>query len=137
MPSATASSSSPGAEILFRVLIVEDSKVLVERLRETLSALDNVEVIDAVDEEGRAVEAVKGGNVDAIVLDLQLRVGTGFGVVQRLGTDRPTIIVFTNYVLPEYQRRAKDLGIKYFLNKSADYERLPQLLQELEQKKVA
>jgi two-component system, OmpR family, response regulator len=122
---------------LFRVLIVEDSKVLVERLRETLSALDNVEVVDAVDEEGRAVEAVKGGNVDAIVLDLQLRVGTGFGVVQRLGSERPHIIVFTNYVLPEYQRRAKDLGIKYFLNKSADYERLPQLLQELEQKKVA
>lgn len=137
MHSATASFNSPGAGDLFRVLIVEDSKVLVERLRETFAALDNVEVIDAVDEEGRAVEAVKSGNVDAIVLDLQLRVGTGFGVVQRLGSERPTIIVFTNYVLPEYERRAKDLGIRYFLNKSADYERLPQLLQELEQHKVA
>jgi len=122
---------------LFRVLIVEDSKVLVERLKETLASLDNVEVIGAVDEEMAAVEAIRSGNVDAIVLDLQLRTGTGFGVVQRLGMERPTIIVFTNYVLPEYKRRAKDLGIQYFLNKSADYERLPQLLQELEQQKVA
>ena len=137
MHSATASFNSPGAGVLFRVLIVEDSKVLVERLRETFAALVNVEVVDAVDEETRAVEAVKAGDVDAIVLDLQLRTGTGFGVVQRLGSERPTIIVFTNYVLPEYQRRAKDLGIEYFLNKFADYERLPQLLQELEQKKVA
>ena len=131
------SSSSHGARVLFRVLIVEDSKVLIERLREAFATLDNVEVVGAVDEEAAAVEAVRSGEVDAIVLDLQLRSGTGFGVVQRLGTERPTIIVFTNYVLPEYERRAKDLGIQYFLNKSADYERLPQLVQELEQKKVA
>lgn len=122
---------------MYRVLIVEDSKVLVERLRETLALLDNVEVVGAVDDEAAAVAAVRSAKVDAIVLDLQLRIGTGFGVVQRLGSERPTIIVFTNYVLPEYERRAKDLGIPYFLNKSADYERLPQLLQELEQKKVA
>lgn len=137
MRSAMALSSSRGARVLFRVLIVEDSKVLIERLRETLATLDNVEVVGAVDEEAAAVEAVKSGEVDAIVLDLQLRTGTGFGVVQRLGTERPIIIVFTNYVLPEYQRRAKDLGIDYFLNKHIDFERLPQLLQELEQKKAA
>src|SRR5687767_5758951 len=122
MRSAMVSSSSPGARVLFRVLIVEDSKVLIERLREALATLENVEVVGAVDEEAAAVEAVRSGEVDAIVLDLQLRTGTGFGVVQRLGTERPTIIVFTNYVLPEYERRAKDLGIHYFLSKSADYE---------------
>jgi two-component system, OmpR family, response regulator len=122
---------------LFRVLLVEDSKVLVERLRETLAAVKGVEIVDAVDDESAAVTAVATKKIDAIVLDLQLRHGTGFGIVQRLGTERPTIIVYTNYVLPEYERRAKDLGIQYFLNKAVDYERLPQLLQELEQKKVA
>ena len=131
------SSSNNGVGVLLRVLIVEDSKVLVERLRETLATLDNIEVVGAVDEEVAAVEAARSGGVDAIVLDLQLRTGTGFGVVQRLGTARPIIIVFTNYMLPEYERRAKDLGIKYFLNKHVDFERLPQLLQELEQKKAA
>ena len=132
-----ASSSNIGVRHLLRVLIVEDSRVLVERLRETLSSLENVEVVGAVDEEAAAVEAVRRGNVDAIVLDLQLRTGTGFGVVQRLGAERPTVIVYTNYVLPEYQRRAKDLGIQYFLNKSVDYERLPLLLQEIEQQRAA
>ena len=66
-----------------------------------------------------------------MVLDLQLREGTGFGVMQRLGKTRPTIIVFTNYMLPEYQRLATSLGVEYFLNKSLDYERLPQLIQEI------
>ena len=54
-----------------------------------------------------------------IVLDLQLKEGTGFGVMQRLGETRPMIIVFTNYMLPEYQRLARALGVEYFLNKSA------------------
>ena len=122
---------------MFRVLLVDDSHMLVERLRETLSALKGVEIVGSVDEETAAVKAIMADKIDAVVLDLQLRQGTGFGVVQRLGSERPTIIVFTNYVLPEYERRAKALGIQYFLNKAADYERLPELVQELEQKKVA
>jgi DNA-binding NarL/FixJ family response regulator len=68
--------------------------------------------------------------VDVIILDLQLKAGTGFGVMQRLGKDRPKIIVFTNYMLPEYQRLADSMGVEYFLNKSLDYERLPQLLRK-------
>jgi hypothetical protein len=34
-------------------------------------------------------------------------------------------------MLPEYQRLASALGVEYFLNKSVDYERLPQLIQEI------
>ncbi len=122
---------------MFRVLLVEDSKLLTDRLRETFAGLEGVELVAAVADETSAVEAASGKLIDAIILDLQLKQGTGFGVVERLGRQRPTIIVFTNYVLPEYQRRAADLGIEYFLNKSRDYERLPQLIQELEQRHQA
>ena len=111
--------------------------MLTDRLRETLAALDGVELVAAVADESSAVEAAKGNGIDAIILDLQLKQGTGFGVVERLGSRRPTVIVFTNYVLPEYRRRAKALGIEYFLNKSSDYERLPQLIQELGQRRQA
>ena len=119
---------------MLRVLLVEDSQVLADRLRESLDQLEGVEVVGAVDEESAAVEFAAGQGVDVIILDLQLRQGTGFGVVRRLGTRRPTVIVFTNYSLPEYQRRAQDLGIEYFLNKSRDYERLPNLIQDLERR---
>jgi CheY-like chemotaxis protein len=74
---------------------------------------------------------VRDQQVDVIILDLQLKEGTGFGVMERLGKSRPMIIVFTNYMLPEYQRLAHSLGVEHFLNKSVDYERLPLLLQEI------
>ena len=51
--------------------------------------------------------------------------------MERLGKSRPTVIVFTNYMLPEYQRLASLLGVEYFLNKSRDYERLPEIIQEI------
>ena len=114
-----------------RVLLVEDSRVLAERLRESLDTLDNVEVVGLVADETAAVAAVRDQRPDVIILDLQLKEGTGFGVMQRLGETRPVIIVFTNYMLPEYQRIASSLGVQHFLNKSMDYERLPQLLQEI------
>ncbi len=105
--------------------------MLAERLREALDSLEGVEIVDTVADESAAVTAARDNEVDVIILDLQLKEGTGFGVVQRLGKTRPKIIVFTNYMLPEYQRLAESLGIEYFLNKSRDYERLPQLIQEL------
>jgi DNA-binding NarL/FixJ family response regulator len=117
--------------VTLRVLLVEDSRVLAERLRESLDGLENVQVIGAVADESAAVEAVRDQQVDVIILDLQLKEGTGFGVMERLGKSRPMIIVFTNYMLPEYQRLAHSLGVEHFLNKSVDYERLPLLLQEI------
>ena len=126
-----ASSSSDIDNVTLRVLLVEDSRVLAERLRESLDGLEQVEVVASVADETAAVTAARENHVDVIILDLQLKEGTGFGVVQRLGKTRPKIIVFTNYMLPEYQRLASSLGIEYFLNKSIDYERLPQLLAEI------
>ncbi len=114
-----------------RVLLVEDSPLLAARLQESLDGLENIEVVGVVADESSAVDAAREQRADVIVLDLQLKEGTGFGVVQRLGKARPKIIVFTNYMLPEYQRRANAMGVEYFLNKSVDYERLPQLIQEL------
>ena len=100
-------------------------------MRETLATLDDVEVVASVTDESAAVAAVRDNEVDVIVLDLQLKEGTGFGVMERLGKSRPTVIVFTNYMLPEYQRLASLLGVEYFLNKSRDYERLPEIIQEI------
>lgn len=115
-----------------RVLLVEDSPVLIDRVSETLAALPGVELVGTATDEASAVAGAQEKDVDVIILDLQLRNGTGFGVMQQLGRQRPVIIVFTNYMLPQYQRRAADLGVEHFLSKSRDYERLPLLLQELE-----
>jgi two-component system, OmpR family, response regulator len=113
------------------VLLVEDSEVIAGRLREALMALEGVEVIATVDTEIAATACVRAQTVDVIVLDLQLKQGTGFGVLRGLGTQRPAVVVLTNYALPEYRQYAQRLGADHFLNKSSDYEQLADLIGNL------
>jgi DNA-binding NarL/FixJ family response regulator len=130
IPTTTSASTRTGA---LRILLVEDSELLAERLREVLGQIAGVEVVGTVVDEGSAVTMAREGDIHVLILDLQLKQGTGFGVMRSLGADRPAIIVFTNYALPEYRRRAEQLGVEYFLNKSLDFERLPEVIRTLAQ----
>jgi DNA-binding NarL/FixJ family response regulator len=119
------------AEAALNVLLVEDSKILTERLAEAIEQLEAVTLVGTADTEETAVAIAQREAVDVIVLDLHLNQGTGFGVMRRLNTLqlKPCIIVLTNYDLPEYTAAAVSLGATYFLDKSRDFSRLPKLLE--------
>src|SRR6202051_3781211 len=112
------------------VLLVEDSKVLTERLTEAIEQIAEVQLIGTAETEAAAVALVTREPVDVIILDLHLRQGTGFGVMRALATAqfKPQIIVLTNYDLPEYKNAAFALGATHFLDKARDYGRLPEVL---------
>jgi len=116
-----------------RVLLVEDSKVLTERLTEAIRQIADVELIGTADTEAGALAAFKSRPVDVIILDLHLKQGTGFGVMRALASaqKKPRIIVLTNYDLPEYKNAALALGASHFLDKARDYGRLPEVLHEI------
>jgi two-component system, OmpR family, response regulator len=117
------------------VLLVEDSRVLAERLRETLLSVPGVQLAGTVDSEADAVAALQRHPVDVLLLDLHLRQGTGFGVLRAIPSDQAkklVVIVLTNYDLAEYRRAAAALGARHFLDKLRDFDRLPSLLQQIE-----
>jgi len=114
-----------------RVLLVEDSSIVADRVRESIREIPGVLVVDTLDRESLAVDTLARGGIDVVILDLHLNRGTGFGVLRalpRLETPRPIVIIFTSYDLPEYRRQAMALGADHFLDKAQDFERIPQLL---------
>ena len=117
-----------------RVLLVEDSSLLAARLGELIRRLPDVDLIDTVETEAAAVERIHDALPDVLILDLHLRVGSGFGVLRSLAQNRvrrrPKIVILTNFVLPEYRREAETFGVEAFLDKSRDYFRLPALLRD-------
>jgi DNA-binding NarL/FixJ family response regulator len=116
-----------------RVLLVEDSKLLTERLIEAIDLIAGVHLIGTAETEAAAVALVAREPVDVIILDLHLRQGSGFGVMRALATAQlhPQIIVLTNYDLPEYKNAAFTLGATHFLDKARDYGRLPEVLHDI------
>ena len=129
-PTVTYTGTMPPS---LRVLLVEDSQVLIERLTEAIHEMADFRLICTVDTEAAAVAVVNREPVDVIILDLHLRQGTGFGVMRALTTAslKPRIVVLTNYDLPEYQSAAFALGATHFLDKARDYGRLPDVLHEI------
>ena len=115
-----------------RVLLVEDSKLLAERVREVLEQIPGVQVVGTADTESAAVAMTRAHDVHAIILDLQLKEGSGFGVLRALGRARPAVIVLTNFSLPTFAERAKELGVEQFLDKGMDFDRLPAVLASIQ-----
>lgn len=125
------SKSNPEKSV--KVLLVEDSAVLAEILSEALTQLPEVDLVGVVDSETEAFEIITRERIDLIFLDLQLRQGTGFGILRSLATmsPAPRSVVLTNHDLPEYQTAAMALGATYFLDKARDFHRLPEILRAI------
>ncbi len=118
-----------------RVVIVEDSAIIRARLNETLSSIPNVEIVGQVETEFDALALMRQSVWDAAVLDLQLKQGTGLGVLKALGDQarraNTKIIVFTNYAFPQYRDRCLKLGADYFFDKSREFHRVSEVLKAL------
>ncbi len=133
--SLTAQGKTRAAAPTLNVLLVEDSPVLVERLAELLLSCPGVVLSAIVDNETQAIAAIRSGAIDAVILDLHLRQGTGFGVLRatRLLTHPPAVVVLTNYDLVEYRDAATALGAHAFLDKAHEMNLLPDVLRQLMQ----
>lgn len=116
-----------------KVLLVEDSAILAQRLIEEIAPLPQFEVIEVADTEAQALRIIRRRRVDIVLLDLHLRDGTGFGVLRGLTHMRrkPLVVVLTNHDSPEYQAAALDLGVAEFLDKARAFHRLPAVLNEM------
>jgi DNA-binding NarL/FixJ family response regulator len=121
-----------------KVLLVEDSQLLSERLLELMSDIDGVTPLGAVTTEAAAIEAINTQHPHAILLDLRLKEGTGFGVMRHINTmpTRPAVVVITNYALPQYRKQAELLGARFFLDKSQEFDRIPATLELLHKEQL-
>ena len=85
-------------------------------------------MVGIAETESAAIAALRGLACDAIILDLDLKQGNGFEVLKwvRAGHrgPRPLIIVFTNYVYPQYRNQSMRLGADFFFDKAQDFDRL-------------
>ncbi len=114
-----------------RVFLVEDSPILRERLIESLTAPGSIEVCGLADTEAAALAWLEREPWDALVLDLQLKQGSGLGVLRALKDRRRAetcIIVLTNFAIPQYRSKSLQLGADHFFDKSRDYTRVKDVL---------
>ncbi len=117
-----------------RVALVDDSERIRARLAEMMGEIPNVEIAFAADTEGEAIRLIAQEEWDVLILDLQLRLGTGLGVLKAMqglrGRDERVAMIFTNYGFRQYRDRTLALGADYFFDKARDFDALRRALTE-------
>lgn len=111
---------------VMNAFLIEDSPVIAQRLVPMLAALANVRVVGTADSESDAWNWLERNPVDVVLLDLALRQGSGFGLLQRLQTSAAARlrIVVTNDATEGVRARCRRLGATAFFDKSRELEAL-------------
>jgi two-component system, LytTR family, response regulator len=108
--------SHPGPKL--RVLIADDEPLGRERIAALLRKHDDIEIVAAVDDGVRAVEAIRSLRPDVAFLDFQMPGRTGFEVVRDVGpANMPATVFVTAYdqhALGAFELHALDYLVKPF-----------------------
>jgi two-component system OmpR family response regulator len=131
---STRKNGSPGKPL--RILLVEDSPLLRGRLENMLSQHAAFKVTGLAAAETEAVEKLDTVPYDVIVVDVELRPGSGIGVIRQARSRNKDsrdgghvwIIVLTNYDLPTVRERCMQAGADHFLDKMREIDQLIPIL---------
>jgi DNA-binding NarL/FixJ family response regulator len=116
------------------VYIVEDSPILLPLLKGLLDADPAIQVVGHADTAAAAIAAIRKLTPELVVVDLVLREGNGFEVLEaaRASADGgPIAVVLTNHTTPAYREAAARLGVEHFFDKSTDISAMCRLVKEL------
>ena len=121
-----------------KVFIVDDSKVVVERLVDLLEDVPGAELVGQAADVPQAVEGIQKMKPDALILDLQMPGGSGLDVLRAIRMDYPDlqVLVCTNYAHPQYREECMIAGANFFLDKSVEFGKIPSILRELIKKEA-
>jgi CheY-like chemotaxis protein len=141
--STTASESDTGTHPSLRSLpqseltiyIVEDSEAVKERLIESVEDIPNARVVGSADGVNDALEGMRALQPRVLILDIQLRGGSGFRLLKLMraaGMTRPeTIIVVTNYPSDDYRTASRECGADHFFDKASEFHKVREVLLEM------
>jgi DNA-binding NarL/FixJ family response regulator len=115
-----------------KIFLVEDSPDIRESIEQTLQSEGNMTVVGYADDAPKAIQALQTIDVDAVIVDLNLRIGSGLQVLSHLhrnGNPKSILrIVLTNHASPIFKRTCEDLGAEYFFDKSLEFDRAIEVL---------
>jgi DNA-binding NarL/FixJ family response regulator len=109
-----------------KVLIADDSRLMRERIRETITIFSNVEIVSETDNGKQTLEDLKKFSPDLAIMDIRMPEGNGLEILKEFRTKNKTtkIVILTNYAYDQYKDRAFENGADYFFSKSEDFERI-------------
>ena len=136
MPDSKSSST-------LKIVTVDDSPVIAERLQYMLSEIDSVEFLGNALNISAALQLIDERTPNVVILDIHLKddllVANGVHLLIQLRKKYPEIkiIMLTNVSVPQYRSTCMAFGADYFFDKTIDFEKIPDTLKKIQLQKSA
>ena len=128
---------TPGKKSVLKIVTVDDSPIVAERLKEMLSEMDQVEFAGNACNTSLALELINQQNPNVIILDINLGDsmpsinGIDLLITLRRKYSKMKILMLTNLTERVYRDTCLFLGADYFFDKSNEFEKIPDTLNEI------
>lgn len=109
-----------------KVLLADDSGLILERLKEMLSMYKQAEVVASLKNGTEALEALRTLKPDLAIVDIKMPGLSGLEVLNEIRKEDESIkfIIFTFYSSDHYRQLAIQAGADYFFNKADDFDKV-------------
>lgn len=132
--SKAAGDARATADSELRILLIEDSRLLRDRMIGMLTVPGVMQVTGTAETEQEAIHLIDVHDYDALVVDVELRQGSGITAIRHArkafaSRTQPLIVVLTNYSLPTVEQRCMSAGADHFLDKMQQFAEVRPLLE--------
>ena len=113
-----------------QVYLVEDSPLVQQRLLAMLQEIPDTTVVGTAARAEDALSGILATRPDLVVLDVQLKEGSGFDVLRALHARAPEldVVMLSNYSSYPYRQIAERFGARGFFDKTREFERVREVV---------
>jgi two-component system response regulator YesN len=116
-----------------KILIVDDSKPIRDRLIEALSIIKDVKIAGEATNGIEGLQIIRDKDPDFIIMDIRMPEMNGIAFLEKMKEQENNckVCVFTNYPYLQYKQKCLELGATYFFDKNRDFQEVINLVAKL------
>jgi DNA-binding NarL/FixJ family response regulator len=111
------------------LLIVDDSELIVQRLTGILKEVKNIQALFTAADYQEALKIIIKKKPAIVLLDIHLAGKNGIDLLKEYPAIK--VLMISNHASDYYQRLCKKIGAAGFIDKSKDFDLIPQLVELL------
>ena len=119
---------------MLKVMIADDSDMFRARLVNLISENSSIGIVGEARDGMGATILIEKYKPDVVILDIRMPRENGFDVLKQVKKNKsaPIVIMLTNYPYKQYKDRCQKDGADYFFDKATEIEKVPLVLEEIE-----
>lgn len=116
-----------------RVFIVDDSAIVRVRLKAMFSEIPGIEIVGEAANARDAIKDIRKLKPDVAIVDIRMPGGNGIDTLKNIKEMKqaPMVIILTNYPYPQYRNKCMEAGADFFFDKSSEFEKVMEVLEQL------